>query len=330
MASARSARGVAEQQIADDIVVPFQTAKSSVRGRLVRLGPAVDRILKRHDAPLPVSELLGQAVALTALLGTSLKFDGKLILQTKTDGPVDVLVVDFESPGRLRAYARYDKPRIAEIEAEDSGAKLQARLLGSGYLAMTIDQGSDMDRYQGIVGLENATLSEAALAYFRQSEQLPTFLRIAVARHYVAAGGGQPAGWQWRAGGLLIQHLPKQGGKDIAENENEADEPGLIGEDDDAWNRAEILAATVEDHELLDPTLAPERLLYRLFHDEGVRVNPALPMEEFCRCSRERVAAFLTSFGAEDLADMRESDGSVTVTCEFCNEAYRFEPDQIS
>jgi molecular chaperone Hsp33 len=325
MASGPSARIVAEYEIADDIVVPFQTAKSSVRGRLVRLGPAVDQIIKRHNAPEPVSELLGQAVALTALLGTSLKFDGKLILQTKTDGPVDMLVVDFESPGRLRAYARYDKERIAALEAE-GGEALQARLLGSGHLAMTIDQGSDMDRYQGIVGLEKVTLPEAALTYFRQSEQLPTFLRVAVARHYQASAG-QPGEWRWRAGGILIQHLPKEGGKGRADDESE--ELGLLGEDDDAWNRAEILAATVEDHELLDPTLAPERLLYRLFHDEGVRVSPALPMEDFCRCSRERVEAFLKSFSADDLADMRESDGSVTVTCEFCNEAYRFEPNQL-
>lgn len=334
MASAPTARIVAEHEVADDIVMPFQTAKSGVRGRLARLGPAVDRILKRHDAPLPVSELMGQAVALTALLGTSLKFEGKLILQTKTDGPVDVLVVDFESPGRLRAYARYGKDRIAELEGSDSdvggGPALQAQLLGSGYLAMTIDQGADMDRYQGIVGLDKVPLSEAALDYFRQSEQLPTFLRIAVARHYVGASGGQAAGWRWRAGGLLIQHLPKQGGTGYPGAESDADEPGLIGEDDDAWNRAEALAATVEDHELLDPTLAPERLLYRLFHDEGVRVNPALPIEEFCRCSRDRVGAFLKSFGAAELSDMRESDGSVTVTCEFCNEAYRFEADQIS
>lgn len=308
----------------DDIVLPFRTVRSGVIGRLVRLGPAVDEILSHHAAPTAVSQTLGEAVALTAMLGTALKIDGKLTLQTKTDGLLDFLVVSYEPPGRLRAYARYDKRRVAADDDIEQG-----ELLGGGHLAITIDPGDDMERYQGIVALAGEGVGEAALSYFRQSEQLPSFLRLAVARHYTAGENGAPGQWRWRAGGLMIQHLARAGGGDAAAATPE-DEEILLGEDDDDWERTRILASTVEDHELLDPTLPPDRLLYRLFHEEGVRAFPAAPIEAYCRCSRERVAAFLQSFGAKELRDMREPDGTITVTCEFCTKSYRFAPDEIA
>jgi len=306
----------------DDIVLPFRTERAGVIGRIVRLGPAVDTILSHHDVPEPVAQILGEAVALTAMLGTALKFDGKLIVQTKTDGILDFLVVNFEAPGRLRAYVRCDKARFAASAA--NGGIDEGKLLGSGHLAITIDPGEDMDRYQGIVALDGGSLVDAALTYFRQSEQLPSFIRLAVARHY------QAGEWHWRAGGLMIQNLAVAGGKAGARVPDEGDELRLVGEDDDGWERTRMLAATVEDHELLDPTLAPERLLYRLFHEEGVRVMPTTPIEAYCRCSRERVEAFLKSFGAEDLADMREPDGGISVTCEFCTATYRFAPGELA
>jgi molecular chaperone Hsp33 len=309
----------------DDIVLPFRTERSGVIGRLVRLGPAVDSILSHHDVPEPVAQTLGEGVALTALLGTALKFDGKLIVQTKTDGILDFLVVNFEAPGRVRGYVRCNKARFA-ASAGNGGLK-EGELLGSGHLAITIDQGEDMERYQGIVALEGGGLVDAALSYFRQSEQLPTFIRLVLARHYRAGTGGAHGTWHWRAGGLMIQNLAVAGGRPGARAPE--DDDGLIGDDDDDWERTRILAATVEDHELLDPMLAPERLLYRLFHEEGVRALPATPIEAFCRCSRERVEAFLKSFGAADLADMREADGSIGVTCEFCAQTYRFAPGEI-
>ncbi len=313
--------------LVDDLVLPFQTERSRVLGRLVRLGPMVDAILSRHDYALPVSEVLGQALALTAMLGTTLKFEGRLILQTSSDGALRLLVVNFETPGQMRGYAGHDAERVAAMLA--GGAKVsQGELIGRGHLAMTIDPGGDMDRYQGIVPLDGGSLGAAALTYFRQSEQLPTYLRLAVARHFVPGPKGEPAAWRWRAGGLLVQHLPGEGGT-RPPAETEADEQRLTGEDDDAWNRVRILAASVEDHELLDPTLAPESLLFRLFHEEGVRVFPARPLTEFCRCSRERVLTFLKSFGAKELEDMREADGAVGVTCEFCSTRYRFTPDEI-
>lgn len=308
----------------DDLVLPFRTERSGIIGRLVRLGPAIDEILSHHAAPVAVSQALGEAVALTAMLGTALKIDGKLTLQTKTDGLLDFLVVSYESPGRLRGYARYDKRRISVGDDIDPGT-----LLGEGHLAITIDPGEDMERYQGIVALDGDGIGEAALSYFRQSEQLPSFLRLAVARHYTAGENGAPGRWQWRAGGLLVQHLARDGGTEAAALTSEEDEE-ILGETDDDWERTRILASTVEDHELLDPMLAPERLLYRLFHEEGVRAFPAAPIEAFCRCSRERVAAFLQSFGAKELTDMREPDGSISVTCEFCTKTYRFAPDEIT
>ena len=186
-----------------------------------------------------------------------------------------------------------------------------------------------MERYQGIVALTGDGVGEAALTYFHQSEQLPSFVRLAVARHYTAGAKGAPGRWQWRAGGLMIQHLARAGGTEAALDEAFGDDEPYSEEDDD-WERTRILASTVEDHELLDPTLPPDRLLYRLFHEEGVRAFPAAPIEAYCRCSRERVEGFLRSFGAKELTDMREPDGSISVTCEFCTKTYRFAPDEIA
>ena len=294
---------------ADDLILPFQAEHARVTGRLVKLGPTVDTILSRHDYPEPVSNLLGEAVALTALLGAALKFEGKFILQASTDGPVDLLVADYQVPGRLRGYARFSEERVAAL-----GSEAEGRLLWHGHFAMTIDRGENTERYQGVVPLERETLTEAADTYFRQSEQLPTFIRLAVARHYRAgAAGARP--WTWRAGGLLVQKLTGEGGH--------AGSPTASEEED--WTRARMLAETVEDHELLDPLLPPDRLLYRLFHEEQVRAYPAVALETYCSCSRARVEDLLRRFTSEDLKDM-VVDGEMWVTCEFCNCRYRFDP----
>lgn len=314
----------------DNIVIPFRTERSGVLGKLIRLGTTVDQILKRHDYPDLVGQALGEALALTAMLGTALKFDGRLILQTRTDGPLRMLVVNFDTPSRLRGYASFDEEQVAVLGNRRDRVD-QGRLLGHGHLALTIDPGGDMDRHQGIVALEGQTLSEAAHHYFRQSEQLPTFIRLAVARHY-EADGISGDGWAWRAGGLLLQHVTKVGGKpaarDSAADAKDIDD-SLVGEDDDDWQRPRMLASTVEDHELLDPTISPDRLLYRLLHEEGVRVNEVQKIKDDCPCTRDRVTQFLNHFGTKDLDGLREPDGGVTVTCEFCATAYRFEPEQL-
>lgn len=296
----------------DDLILPFQAEHADVSGRLVKLGPVVDTILSRHAYPEAVSQLLGEAVALTALLGAALKFEGKFILQASTDGPVDLLVADYQVPGGLRGYARFSKDRL-EAQPPDGN------LLGQGHLAMTIDRGLDTERYQGVVPLEGESLTEAADTYFRQSEQLPTFIRLAVARHYRAGDKGESA-WTWRAGGLLVQKLTREGGRTGAR-------VSALAEED--WARAKALAETVEDHELLDPMLPADRLLYRLFHEEQVRAFRAVPLESYCSCSQARVEELLKRFSPEDLAQM-VVDGEVWVTCEFCNRRYRFDPASFS
>jgi molecular chaperone Hsp33 len=296
----------------DDLILPFQAEQADVLGRLVKLGPTVNTILCRHTYPEPVSRLLGEAVALTALLGASLKFEGKFILQAATDGPVDLLVADYRVPGGLRGYARFSSERVAELGPEDEGT-----LLGEGHLAMTIDRGAESERYQGIVPLGGESLTEAADTYFSQSEQLPTFIHLAVARHYRVNKPGEGA-WTWRAGGLLVQKLTREGGRARGRATFEED-----------WTRAKGLAETVEDHELLDPTLPPDRLLYRLFHEEQVRAYRAVPLESYCSCSRTRVEELLKRFSAEDLADM-VVDGEAWVTCEFCNARYHFDPSSFA
>ena len=313
---AAKSRPPADTALADDLVLPFQADRAGVSGRLVRLGPAVDQILRGHDYPESVCKLLGEAVALTALLGASLKFDGKFTFQTKTDGPVNMLVVDYRSTGALRGYAGFDADAIASLEAK--GDAVPGDLLGQGHLAMTIDRGPGMDNYQGVVALEGGNLNEAADAYFRQSEQLPTFIRVAVARLYSAEAtgdGDDQDHWSWRAGGLMVQHLTREGGHGVPEKVS----------DEDGWNRAVILAETVQDQELVDPLLAPERLIYRLFHEEHVRAFEPRSLIFQCGCSPDRVKSMLNNFSAAEREDMAE-DGRIRVTCQFCNAQYDFDP----
>ena len=262
----------------DDAVLPFEVDALDLRGRLTRLGPALDDVLAKHDYPPSVAKLLGEAIVLTTLLGSSLKFEGRFILQTQTDGPVSFMIVDFQAPDRLRAYARFDAKRLKE--GQDSGA-----LLGRGHLAMTIDQGPDMSRYQGMVALEGGSLEDAAHEYFLRSEQIPTRVRLAVGEEW---RGGEGPRHRWRAGGMLLQFLPK-----APERARQADlHPGDAPEgsvthtvaEDDAWIEGQSLISTVEDIELIDPDLSGELLLYRLFHQRGVRVFQPLPLRAQCRC----------------------------------------------
>jgi molecular chaperone Hsp33 len=310
--------------VVDDRVTPFHVDALDVRGRIVRLGPSLDAVLAHHKYPPAVKRLLGEAVALTVLLGSTLKIDGRFILQTRTDGPVDLLVVDFTAPSSVRAYARFDAEQLAALpERTDSGA-----LLGRGHLAMTIDQGVQLNRYQGVVALEGGGLEEAAHQYFRQSEQIPTKVRLAVAEE-VHAGGAESS---WRAGGLMVQFLPTEGGRirTVDLDPGDAPEGTELPEvmEDDAWMEAQSLVGTVEDVELVDVDLSSERLLYRLFHERGVRVFEPEPMEARCSCSRERVMNVLASFPQEERAELVE-DGKVTVTCEFCGRGYEFKAEEV-
>jgi len=313
---------------ADDTILPFEVAALDLRGRVARLGPAVDTILTAHDYPAPVAKLLGEAIVLTVLLGTALKLEGRFILQTQSDGPVRMLVVDFTTPGKVRACARFDAARVEAAMASSSDAA--GVLLGRGHLAMTIDQGPDMSRYQGLVALEGQDLEHAAHEYFMRSEQIPTRVRLAVGEELSAGPNG--ARHHWRAGGILLQFLPK-----APERARQADlDPGDAPEgtaphtvpEDDAWVEGRSLFATVEDVELIDPGVSAERLVYRLFHQRGVRVFRSTAVIAQCSCSREGVANMLRSFSQDDRDHMIEN-GVITVTCEFCNSSYVFEPAAV-
>jgi len=312
----------------DDIVLPFEVSKLDLRGRVVRLGPVVDEILERHAYPQPVAKLLGEAVVLTVMLGSALKIEGRFILQTQTDGPVRMLVVDFMAPDRVRACARFDKARVAEAIA--AGKSDAGSLLGKGHLAMTIDQGADMNRYQGLVALEGGTLEDAAHEYFHRSEQIPTRVRLAVAEELRAGQGG--ASHRWRAGGIMLQFLPKSPERARVADLHPGDAPEGITPhalpEDDAWVEGRALVSTVEDVELIDPSLSSERLVYRLFHEPGVRVFQAGPVRAQCSCSRENVEAMLKSFSQDDRDHIVE-DGRILVTCEFCSANYEFAPGEI-
>ncbi|WIY54580.1 Hsp33 family molecular chaperone [Devosia sp. YIM 151766] len=323
-----SALGLDRPETGDDAVVPFTLDKLDTRGRIVRLGEALDTILSRHDYPLPVARLLGEAVVLSALIGSSLKFEGRFILQTQTDGPVNLIVVDFDAPDGVRGYARYDHDAL--LKASEAGRTSPAELLGNGHLAMTIDQGAHMERYQGIVALAGNSLEEVAHTYFMQSEQIPTQVRMAVAQ-MSTKGDHRP---RWRAGGMLIQHLPAAGGAVMADlpGNGDFDDPAMADPDfveADGWSEAKALLGTVADLELADPDLSPERLLFRLYHETGVRVFPPLPLTERCTCSADRIEDMLaTSFSDAERQDMAV-DGEIEVVCEFCSTAYRFNPHQF-
>jgi molecular chaperone Hsp33 len=313
----------------DDAVVPFQVETLDLRGRLVRLGPAVNEILSAHDYPLPVSRLLGEAVVLGVLLGSALKMEGRFILQTQTDGPVSMLVVDFVTPGSVRACARFDKKRMAAaIEAGETGAGV---LLGRGHLAMTIDQGAGMNRYQGLVALEGGDLEAAAHEYFQRSEQIPTRIRLAVAEDFRAGPEGLRR--HWRAGGIMLQFLPKSADRMRQADLDPGDapegmEPDVVDEDD-AWVEGRSLVETVQDLELIDPALSHERLIYRLFHERGVRVFRNQPVAAQCSCSRDKITDMLSRFPHDDRDHMVEN-GAISVTCEFCNATYVIAPDELA
>ena len=308
----------------DDIVTPFEVKPLDVRGRVVRLGPSVTDLLQQHDYPDAVSGVLAEAIALTALLGTSLKFDGRFILQTQTDGAIDMLVVDFMTPGRIRAYARFDEAAVAAVAAE--GPADATAFLGKGHLAMTVDQGADMERYQGIVALDGGTLSEVAHAYFEKSEQIPTSVRLAAGPVMTP---GQKA---WRAGGIMVQHLPSDkppspisfSSGDVPEGYDADD----LLEDDD-WTRARLLMETTEAHELIDPQLTTDRLLYRLYHEDGATAYEPMPIVCACHCTHERITQMLKGLDEAELAETMQ-DGKLTVSCEFCSKSYTVAQEELA
>jgi molecular chaperone Hsp33 len=295
---------VADPIPASDVLRPFQLDRSGLRGRLVRLAETVDWVLRAHDYPAPVSALLGELLVLAGGLAGGLKFDGSFSLQVRGDGPVGLMVADCTNDGRMRGYASFD---AAAIEGRAAGEP--ARLLGGGLLALTVDQtASGAEASQGIVELDGRSLADSMLAYFRRSEQVPTGIRAALGR--------DPLTGAWRGGAIIVQAVPGTG-------------PDAGSEGDEDWRRTMLLLDSTRDAELLDFELAPDDLLWRLFHEETVRVFRPVALQPGCSCDEGRVEVTLRSFTPEDLAEMRLPDGSVTATCQFCGRTYRLDASRL-
>jgi molecular chaperone Hsp33 len=293
-----------DQAIADDRIGVFQIEGWPVRGRIVRLGDAIETVLSAHHYPEPVANLLGELCALAALVGSSLKFEGRLIIQVQGNGPVRFAVCDYETVGEFRGYCRFD-PDAVEAVSQDFAAPGAKTLLGDGLFIMTLDQGPDMDRYQGVTPIEGETLAHAAEQYFAQSEQTPTKIRLAVGQVTTDQGT------RWRAGGMLIQNIASDDAR---------------GSTEEAWDRTRAFFLSLGEDELLDPDLSSETLLWRLFHEDGVRVFDHQLLRAVCKCSQERIASVIASFSAEERSDMIEADGMVRVTCEYCSTTYELPP----
>jgi molecular chaperone Hsp33 len=296
-----------------DFVLPFDIAKAGVRGRLVRLDAASARALGAHILPEPAARVTGELVALGALLGTALKLDGRLTIQTKGDGPLDLITADYygadENRDRgVRGYARLDAERFAALA--DNGFRT---LAGKGALAITIEPKLGGKTYQGIVELSPDGIGASAETYFAQSEQLPTVIRLAAAPLYVA---GDPLP-HWRAGGLMLQMTP------------EAAKHGNDCRSDD-WDRLSLLLKTVEDIELVDTSLKPETLLWRLFHEDEVRVAPPERVIFRCDCDTARITQILRRYAPEEREGLADPDGIIRARCEFCGKSHEIGPESLA
>lgn len=308
----------------DDTVLPFQLDRSDIRGRVARLDTTLDRILDQHDYPAPVEAMVAEMALLTALIGQSIKLRWKLSLQVRSDGPIRLIATDFLAPeeegepARIRAYASYDGERL-DMRADPFGQ------LGKGYFAILIDQGQDMQPYQGITPLAGASLSTCAEAYFAQSEQLPTRFMLGYGE---SREPGQSAGW--RAGGVMLQLMPEaslQAKGDATGEEGLLHADDLVdGEEGENWSRANLLLDTVDVLELIGPHISPTDLLIRLFHEETPRVFDTQPVGFGCTCSEDRVRQSLSIYSAKDIAHMTLDDGRVTADCQFCGAHYEFDP----
>jgi molecular chaperone Hsp33 len=281
-----------------DEALGFTIPGRNARGRIVRLGPLLDHILSAHDYPAPIARILSEALVLSALLGSLLKEEeGQLTLQAQTEqGVVDLFVCDYKA-GELRGYVRFDAGRLSDLPSHRD----LPGLFGKGYLAITFDHPLAQERYQGIVPLHGASLAEAAQSYFSQSEQLPSIVRVAVDDTGHVAGG------------ILVQHLPEgEEGRDRLHTRL----------DDPDWEHVRALAGTIKGHELTDPHLSLDGALWRLFHEEEVRVLQTVPLAKGCRCNFDYIKGVIGRFAADERADMVDEDGFISVDCEFCSRVF--------
>lgn len=300
----------------DNFYQIFELQSSNLRGRIVKLGSVLDDILSAHDYPLPIAHLVGEMLTLTSLLSSMLKYDGIFTLQAQGDGPLKMLVSDISGGEVIRACASFDPERFERARQQISALKTVegehnnlAQYLGKGYMAFTVDQKNETDRYQGIVELKGASLVDCVQHYFSQSEQIGTGIRMSV---------GMRDG-VWRAGGIMLQHLPE---------ENKNSQAGYGNVEEDEWRKAMIMLGTSTDDELLDSSSSAEELLFKLFHEDGVIVYDKKSLKKGCRCDRDRVNSILLTMGQDDIEFMTV-DGQIKMTCEFCSTSYVFDPQEV-
>lgn len=294
----------------DNVIQPFRLEKSNIRGRMVRLGSVLGDVMGKHDYPPPVLSLLSEAISLCLLLSAMLKYDGIFSLQIKGDGPVRLLVADVTTRGEVRAYAGFDEAAVkkAARRKQDIDNHYYHLLGKKGYIAFTVDQGLSENRYQGIVELKGQSIVDSVLHYFTQSEQIKTSFKLAV----------HPQDGHWRAGGIMIQHMPEEGG-DAADAEVSLDD----------WTRAAMLLATCTDGELLSPILGSADLLYRLFNEDGVRVYSPTHVRFQCRCNSDKVVNILRTIPRAEVEDICRKDGHISLKCEFCSHEYIYGPKDL-
>lgn len=309
---------LADQPLNTDFILPFAVPDLDVRGRVVLLNEQLDEIMQRHQYPDPVTSELAQTVVLTVLIGSSMKFDGRFILQAHTQGAIELMVCEYRSDGSIRAYARFDEAKVQSSQADNTP------ILGEGTLALTVDQGQHMERYQGIVSIDSKGLEFAAETYFKQSEQLPSEIKLAAGKLATQTSDGMKM--QWVAGGILAQHMPPHASKpmDLDDGRNLAGEYAH-----DNWLEAKALINTLAQDELLDPIVGAERVIYRLFHERGATKFDPITVLDNCGCSIERIKVAMSGLTDEELDDVFE-DGEAKVDCEFCSTRYHFARDALS
>lgn len=291
------------QPIHSDLIIPFQLEQSGLRGRFVRLGTTLDEILGKHQYPLPVARLVAEAATLACILGSMLKEDGMFTLQAKGDGPISLLVADYTPDGAVRAYAAFNNDNLSSVPNRFCD------LLGDGYLAFTIDRGADFERYQGIVEIEKESLTQTALHYFLQSEQVHTEIK------FFSAQQGPP----WQTCAVCVQAMPREG--DLTQHD--------LDRLPDGWDEMTALMHTMTPAEALDPSLHPHDLLFRLFHERGVRVYDTIHVQHRCRCGIERAQRALATLSEAEAAEFSDNN-YVEVKCEFCNSTYRFTLEELA
>lgn len=301
----------------DNIIQPFRLETSDLRGRSVRLGSVINEVLEPHGYPNPLAHLVAETMTLAALLSSMLKYEGIFTLQAQGDGPVSTLVADVTTSGDIRGCATFDAERfqhareqLKALKAEESSQNHLAQYLGKGYIAFTVDQGKNTDRYQGIVELKGSSLVDCVQHYFNQSEQIGSGIKMAVGKR----------GDSWRAGAIMLQHMPE-------DQHNSEAGAGNVREDD--WRRAMILLDTCTEDELLDDKLHSNELLMRLFHEEGVRVYDPIAVKKGCRCDTKKVERVLYSLPEDDLEHIAEEDGEIKMRCEFCSRDFVFDLETI-